>query len=297
MNAKAFIHSILAGFFYALAGMLAKQIHSVSKINLALWSNLVRGIYLLPAVTILVPATLGIEKIIYYVKSPNTFMHIFYRVFYSYVAMIAFFKSLDFSSIGDSATIRSLTPAAVAVIAYFKIGERSEAKEVWLMLASIIGMIFIGQPWNTPEKNIKNELPANLTLSVENSVNSNNLFTNFYQNYPFAIGTFLCVLSVIADALSIVSMRALGKNVHYLTLTYFMAMFGGVVILPVLTALDFFKFTGPESIILKPDIYQIIILSVVGTACQISKKLATDNAPATLVQLLGNSQAVFSSVE
>lgn len=122
------------------------------------------------------------------------------------------------SAIGDSSSIRSLVAPVTAVIAFVMLREKITLTELVLMLISVIGMIFIAQPWN--ERSVASILSQNRSTNsslstAEDTLSNYSYFQYFTLKYPSSFGTLLCLVSVFSNSFTIVAMRSLGKKVHY----------------------------------------------------------------------------------
>lgn len=310
MNFKGLIYSLLFAFSYALQSMFAKQIDSIDKVNMAPTRSILQLCFFMPSLILIFPDSLSTKSLVTYVKDLPMRKMIIARVCYGYGAILTLFWSLQYLSIGDSSSIRALVAPCTAILAYFMLNERITVFELVLMLVSVIGMIFIAQPWEDPASN--SEISENLvnlsnvttssfnqtqnyTISFDTESTKSSFFTNFIATYPGIIGSILCIISTYCNAAASVAMRALGKSIHYWVLTYFHALFGGIIILPIFILLGIFPMQNLIQIgLTSTDMLRLSAVTICGTFSQVLKKLALEYEKAVVVQMIGNSQVIFS---
>ena len=162
------------------------------------------------------------------------------------------------------------------------------------------GVVVIAQPWERPEGGIE-ELSSVSNTNLNSTEAPSQTFTTQTKSllYQFSalVGTLLCLISVLGNSIATVSIRGLGKHVHYWILTCTHAMFGTVIVLPIWLLLDLINLkTISTNGIQKYDLIMLLCISICGTFAQISKKLALDNERSVIVQMVGNLQIVFSYI-
>lgn len=299
-NTQPAQYSISFALTYALQSMFVQKLQEVPKINVAVYRSCLQITFFLPILQLFFKDSIQTQNFVKMIKIKELRKGIFYRVFWGYVAIMFLFASLRYISIGDSSCIRALVGPVTAVLAYFTIKESINLFQTCLMVLSVIGMVFIAQPWIGAEghEHLK-------SLNFDQDINEVN-FTDVQQQSPLnpfetrysaVLGSALCFISVLGNSIATIAIRGMGKKVHFWLLTFFHALFGALLVLPSWAILGFINLTQLwNTSFTKHDIFHLIAISICGTLAQISKKLALENEKAVIVQMIGNVQVVFCYV-
>lgn len=201
------------------------------------------------------------------VKVPAIRKAVFFRAILGYFSIVCYFKSLDYISIGNATSIRSLTAPIGAVLAYVFLGERMSKKEVFLLILAVTGLLFISLDKDDGEE--------------------------FLWSINTIIGITLALLAALSAAMVVVIIRNAGKSVHYLVMSCAHALVGVSLIWPGILTSGIIRVENLSQLPGK-DVFIIFCLAIVGTSAQVFRKLALENERAGIVSILCNSQVIFS---
>jgi len=279
LNAKGLFYTLLSGFAYSLQSMFAKQLEEIPKVNIAPFRSVVQLTLFIPVLQFAFPDSVSTKSFVQQITVPEIRNGIIGRAFWGYLAICTLFFSLNYLSIGDSSAIRAMVAPVTAVLAYFMLKEKMNALQVILMLVSVSGMVFIAQPWVEAEAQ---------------SIDTSN-YSDFERKFATTIGCCVCFMSVLGNSICAITIRGLGKRVHFWILTFYHCLFGVAIVLPIWVAVGNID---PAQLwrdgFLRQDAYLMCVIAICGTTAQVTKKLALDYEKAVIVQMVGNTQVIFS---
>jgi len=258
------LHSI----FFSLNALLIRKLTILPTLWVAPFRSIFQYIALLPLILFTVPDIKMVSWEIIRVTSIRK--SIFYRAILGYFAIVCYFWSLDFITMGNATAIRSLTAPIGALLAFIYLKEKMSPVEIGLLIVAVIGLVLIALDKD------KDAISSSMSFSSSS-----------------VVGGALSLAAAISAALVLVIIRKAGKSVHYLVFSCAHALVGIVIVWPMALISGYIRFENFTQIPFS-DVCLMIGLAFTGTTAQVFRKLALEHDRAGIVSILCNSQVIFS---
>lgn len=281
-------YGFISSTFVCVSQLLSKHLVGIEKYNVINLASIAMVIMLTPIMVTMNRQFFKTEYI-KILKSKDLMIRIFLRSFFGVCSGISLFGSMKYISIGDCNALYSLQGPVTGILAYLLLKEKFAKIEILFSILSVIGMVIVAQPFH------KNE---NQDGHLSDQI----------------LGTLFCIVAIFASAMITITIRSVGKHVHYITLTYLQMVIWTSLFDPIfvgfgLIHLPYFGYdlktmsrslqnsTNPDSITsityYRHDLKLLLCIAILIMLNLFAKKLFCETDKAVVVNLFSNVRVII----